>query len=28
MIGIVSAIIYITHISNIKRLMKGEELKV
>jgi len=28
MIGLVSAIIYITHISNIKRLMKGEELKV
>jgi glycerol-3-phosphate acyltransferase PlsY len=28
MIGVVSAIIYITHISNIKRLMKGEELKV
>lgn len=28
MIGVVSVIIYITHISNIKRLMKGEELKV
>jgi glycerol-3-phosphate acyltransferase PlsY len=28
MITIVSLIIYITHIPNIKRILKGEELKV